>query len=137
MLPPLLAFIIFKLFYIVQENKFVWVSPLSNSFVIKFLSSPTIQKNQPNRVLEFIVDSNTRYICGILPYYGTLTTKKLGRPILPVSTRILLQLYKMLFDKIPGAQEHHMFTYRYYTSYTSWLKNYAKWMPFNWNDPDK
>lgn len=64
-----------------------------------------------------MADSNTGYVCGILPYYGALTTEKLIRPDLPVSTRIPLHLYKMMLDKIPGAQGHHMFTDRYYTSY--------------------
>ncbi|CAK9816388.1 PiggyBac transposable element-derived protein 4 [Anthophora quadrimaculata] len=64
-----------------------------------------------------LADSNTGFICGILPYYGSLTTETLIRPDLPVSTRIPLHLYKMILDKIPGAQGHHMFTDRYYTSY--------------------
>lgn len=37
-------------------------------------------------------------------------------PDLPVITRIPLHLYKMLLNSIPGAQGHHMFTDRYYTS---------------------
>ncbi|XP_017796993.1 PREDICTED: piggyBac transposable element-derived protein 4-like [Habropoda laboriosa] len=61
--------------------------------------------------------SNTGYICDILPYYGCLTTEQLVRPDLPVSMRIPIHFYKMLLDKIPGAQGHHMFTDRYYTSY--------------------
>ncbi|CAL7939067.1 unnamed protein product [Xylocopa violacea] len=64
-----------------------------------------------------LADSNTGYVCGILPYYGSLTTERLVRPDLPVSTRIPIHLYKMLLDKIPGSQGHHMFTDRYYTSY--------------------
>lgn len=64
-----------------------------------------------------MADSSTGYICGILPYYGSLTTDKLIRPDLPVSTRIPLHLYTMLLEKIPGAQGYHMFTDRYYTSY--------------------
>ncbi|XP_020296777.1 piggyBac transposable element-derived protein 4-like [Pseudomyrmex gracilis] len=62
-------------------------------------------------------DSKTGYICGILPYYGSLTTEKLIRPDLPVSARIPLQLYTMLLEKVPGSQGHHMFTDRYYTSF--------------------
>lgn len=64
-----------------------------------------------------MADSGTDYICGILPYYGSLTTEKLIRPDLPVSTRIPLHLYTMLLEKMPGAQGYHMFTDRYYTSY--------------------
>ena len=66
-----------------------------------------------------LADSNTGYICGIIPYYGTFTTENLQliRPDLPTSTRIPLHLYTMLLEKIPGAQGHHMFTDRYYTSY--------------------
>lgn len=64
-----------------------------------------------------LADSNTGYICGILPYYGSLTTQTLMRPDLPVSTRIPLHLYTMLLNEIPCAEGHHMFTDRYYTSY--------------------
>ncbi|CAK9804154.1 PiggyBac transposable element-derived protein 4 [Anthophora plagiata] len=64
-----------------------------------------------------LADSGTGYICGILPYYGSLTTQSLIRPDLPVSTRIPLHLYTTLLNKVPGAQGHHMFTDRYYTSY--------------------
>ncbi|XP_058792504.1 piggyBac transposable element-derived protein 4-like [Phymastichus coffea] len=64
-----------------------------------------------------MADSTTGYICGILPYYGSLTTDSLIRHDLPVSTRIPLHLYSMLLEKLPGAQGHHMFTDRYYTSY--------------------
>ncbi|KAK2574890.1 hypothetical protein KPH14_008342 [Odynerus spinipes] len=64
-----------------------------------------------------MADSNTGYICGILPYYGSLTTEKLIRPDLPISARIPLHLYTMLLEKVPGSQGHHMFTDRYYTSF--------------------
>ncbi|XP_015436661.1 PREDICTED: piggyBac transposable element-derived protein 4-like [Dufourea novaeangliae] len=64
-----------------------------------------------------LADSKTGYICCILPYYGSLTTELLVRPDLPVSTRIPLHLYQMSLEKIPGAQGHHMYTDRYYTSY--------------------
>lgn len=64
-----------------------------------------------------LADSNTGYICCILPYYVSLTTELLVKPDLPVSSRIPIHLYKMLLGKIPGAQGHHMYTDRYYTSY--------------------
>lgn len=64
-----------------------------------------------------LADSNTGYICCILPYYGTLSTELLVRPDLPVSSRIPIHLYKMLLEKILGTQRHHMYTDRYYTSY--------------------
>ncbi|KAL6417866.1 hypothetical protein ACFW04_012481 [Cataglyphis niger] len=64
-----------------------------------------------------LADSKTGYICCILPYYGSLTTEFLVRPDLSVSSRIPIHLYQMLLEKIPGAQGHHMYTDRYYTSY--------------------
>ncbi|XP_015187591.1 PREDICTED: piggyBac transposable element-derived protein 4-like [Polistes dominula] len=67
--------------------------------------------------IYILTDSGTGYICEILPYYGSLTTQLLIRPDLPVSTRIPLHLYTMLLNRVPGAQGHHMFTDRYYTSY--------------------
>ncbi|CAD1469309.1 unnamed protein product, partial [Heterotrigona itama] len=87
--------------------------------VAEFRLSHIIRKNQRNEVFESytLADSNTGYICGILPYYGSLTTQTLIRPDLPVSSRIPLYLYTMLLNKSPDAQEHHMFTDRYYTSY--------------------
>lgn len=94
-----------------------------NESTIKFngrVSFITYNPKKPtNWVIKFytITDSNTGYICGILPYYGALTSEQLLRPDLPVSTRIPLQLYKTLLDKISDAQGHHMFTDRYYTSY--------------------
>nr|XP_027198261.1 piggyBac transposable element-derived protein 4-like [Dermatophagoides pteronyssinus] len=63
-----------------------------------------------------LADSNTGYICQILPYYGSLTTQTLIRPDLPVSTRIPLHLCTMLLKKIPEARGYHLFTDRYYTS---------------------
>ncbi|KAL2731760.1 piggyBac transposable element-derived protein 4-like [Vespula squamosa] len=67
--------------------------------------------------IYILADFNTGYICGILPYYGSLTTEKLLRPNLLVSTRISLHIYTTMLNKIPGAQEYDMFTDRYYTSY--------------------
>ncbi|KAI4485062.1 hypothetical protein M0802_012813 [Mischocyttarus mexicanus] len=46
-----------------------------------------------------------------------LPDELLVRPDLPVSSRIPIHLYQMLLEKIPGAQGHHMYTDRYYTSY--------------------
>ncbi|KAL2719344.1 piggyBac transposable element-derived protein 4-like [Vespula squamosa] len=63
-----------------------------------------------------LADSNTGYICCILPYYGSLITELLVRFDLPVSSRIPLHLYKML-EKIPSVQGYHMYTDRYYISY--------------------
>ncbi|KAL2737606.1 piggyBac transposable element-derived protein 4-like [Vespula squamosa] len=64
-----------------------------------------------------LADSNTSYICCILPYYGSLTTELLVKLDLPVSSRIPIHLYKMLLEKNANAQGHHMYTDRYYTSY--------------------
>ncbi|CAD1475348.1 unnamed protein product, partial [Heterotrigona itama] len=76
------------------------------SFITYNLKKPT--KWDDIRVYT-LVDSNTGYVCCILPY-GSLTTELLVRPDLPVFRRIPIHLYEMLLNKIPGARGHHMFT---------------------------
>lgn len=56
-----------------------------------------------------LADSNTGYICCIFIILW-ITHNLLVRPDLPVSSRIPIHLYKILLEKIPGAQEHHMYT---------------------------
>ncbi|XP_043486379.1 uncharacterized protein LOC122513913 [Polistes fuscatus] len=91
--------------------------------VVKFKGRVSLITYNPNKPIKWsiriytLADSVTGYICGILAYYGSLTTQTLIRPDLPVSTRILLHLYTMLVNKVSGTQGHHMFTDRYYTSY--------------------
>ncbi|XP_035737648.1 piggyBac transposable element-derived protein 4-like isoform X2 [Vespa mandarinia] len=91
--------------------------------IIKFKGRISFITYNPKKPTKWCVrvytmtDSNTGYICGILPYYGSFTTEKLIRPDLPISARIPLHLYTMLLKKIPGTQGHHMFTDRYYTSF--------------------
>lgn len=66
-----------------------------------------------------IIDSN--YICGILPYYKSFTIEKLIRPNLSNINQNSVTLleceifFRMLLNKIPGAQRHHIFIDRYYT----------------------
>ncbi|XP_033326115.2 piggyBac transposable element-derived protein 4 [Megalopta genalis] len=90
---------------------------------VKFKSRTSFVAYDPKKPRKWgirvytLADSNTGYICCILPYYGSLTTELLARPDLPVSSRIPIHLYKMLLEKIPGAQGHHMYTGRNYTSY--------------------
>lgn len=90
---------------------------------IKFKSRVSFITYNPKKPIKWgirvytMANSNTGYICGILPYYGALTTEELIKPDLPVSIRIPLHLYRMMLDKFPGAQGHHLFTDRYYTSY--------------------
>jgi hypothetical protein len=64
-------------------------------------------------------DANTGYAYSILPYYGSLTSKDLIRPDLPVSsttTRIVLELCNKLLDSNPGSSVYHIFTDKYFTS---------------------
>ena len=50
--------------------------------------------------ISALADSKTGYIYSILQYYGSLTIENLIGPELPVSTRILLQLYQNLLQAI-------------------------------------
>ncbi|XP_020717759.1 uncharacterized protein LOC110119007 [Ceratitis capitata] len=90
---------------------------------IKFKGRVSFITYNPKKLTEWrilvytMAVSSTGYLCGILSYYGSLTTDSLIKRDLPVTTRIPLHLYSMLLEKLPGAQGHHMFTYRYYTSY--------------------
>nr|XP_034194964.1 piggyBac transposable element-derived protein 4-like [Osmia lignaria] len=63
-----------------------------------------------------LADANIGYIQTILPYYGSFTTEKLVRPDLPISTRIVLQLYHNLLQSNLGAVGYHIFNDRYFTS---------------------
>ncbi|XP_017797033.1 PREDICTED: piggyBac transposable element-derived protein 4-like, partial [Habropoda laboriosa] len=60
-------------------------------------------------------DSHTGYIYAMLPYYGSVTTEILIRPDLPVSSRIVLQLYHTLLTANPEAKGYHIFTDRFFT----------------------
>lgn len=105
-------------YFVPGENLCVNESVVKLKGKIVFL---TYNPNKPTKKefrIYVLVDCETGYICGILPYYGSLTTDQLIKPDLPISTRIPLHLYKMLLDQLPGAQGHHMFTGKYYTSIT-------------------
>ncbi|CAL7937389.1 unnamed protein product [Xylocopa violacea] len=65
---------------------------------------------------ENIVDANIGYIQTSLPYYGSFTTEKLVEPDLPISTRIVLQLYHNLLQSNSGAVGYHIFNDQYFTS---------------------
>lgn len=63
-----------------------------------------------------LADANVGYVQTILPYYGSFSSEKLVRPDLPVSTRIVLQLYRNLLQSNPDAVGYHIFNDRYFTS---------------------
>lgn len=90
--------------------------------VIKFkgkISFITYNPNKPTKWgirIYVLADSETGYMYNILPYYGSITSKNLIKPQLPVSSRIPLHLYNNLLANVPDAQGYHMYTDRYYTS---------------------
>lgn len=51
-----------------------------------------------------MVVSNTRYVCGLLPYYRSFKTEKLIRPDCPISAKIPLVICMMLVEKILCTQ---------------------------------
>lgn len=90
--------------------------------VVKFkgkISFITYNPKKPTKWgirIYVLADANTGYVQAILPYYGSLTTETLVRPDLPVSSRIVLDLYQKVLDLHPEVAGHIIFTDRYFTS---------------------
>lgn len=104
--------------FIPSENICVGESVIKFKGQVSFITSNSKKPTKWGIKIYTLADSNTGYIRGILPYYGVVAAQQLMRPDLPESARIPLHLYQMLLGKIPDTQGHHMFTDRYYTSYT-------------------
>lgn len=89
--------------------------------VVKFkgkISFITYNPKKPTKWgirIYVLSDSHTGYIYAMLPYYGSVTTEILIRPDLPVSSRIVLQLYHTLLTANPEAKGYHIFTDRFFT----------------------
>ena len=89
--------------------------------VIKFKGKISFLTYNPKKPTKWgiriyvLSDSHTGYIYAMLPYYGSVSTEILIRPDLPVSSRIVLQLYHKLLNAIPEAKGYHIFTDRYFT----------------------
>nr|XP_012150918.1 PREDICTED: piggyBac transposable element-derived protein 4-like [Megachile rotundata] len=89
--------------------------------VVKFkgkISFITYNPKKPTKWgirIYVLSDSHTGYIYAMLPYYGSVTTDILIRPDLPVSSRIVLQLYHTLLTANPEAKGYHIFTDRFFT----------------------
>lgn len=90
--------------------------------IVKFKGRSSFVTYNPKKLTKWgiriyiLADSNTGYTYSFLPYYGSFTIESLIRPDLPVTSRIVLQLYKKLLYSIPEAQGYHIFTDRYYTN---------------------
>ncbi|CAK9827592.1 PiggyBac transposable element-derived protein 4 [Anthophora retusa] len=89
--------------------------------VVKFkgkISFITYNPKKPTKWgirIYVLSDAHTGYTYAMLPYYGSVTTDILIRPDLPVSSRIVLQLYHTLLTANPEAKGYHIFTDRYFT----------------------
>ncbi|KAK2588065.1 hypothetical protein KPH14_004130 [Odynerus spinipes] len=68
--------------------------------------------------LYVLADSESGYLYSFLPHYGSITTKNLPYPELPVTNRAVLYLYKNLQNSIPEAKGYHVYTGRFYSSVT-------------------
>ncbi|CAK9832783.1 PiggyBac transposable element-derived protein 4 [Anthophora retusa] len=90
--------------------------------VVKFKGKISFITYNPKKPIKWgiriyvLSDARTRYIqYAMLPYYGSVSTECLIRPDLPVSSRIVLQLYYKLLNANPEAKGYHIFTDRYFT----------------------
>ncbi|KAI4477629.1 hypothetical protein M0802_014674 [Mischocyttarus mexicanus] len=89
--------------------------------VVKFkgrISFITYNPKKPTKWgirIYVLSDARTGYIYAMLPYYGRVSTDSLIRPDLPVSSRIVLQLYHRLLNANSEAKGYHIFTDRYFT----------------------
>uniref|UniRef100_A0A1B6MI17 PiggyBac transposable element-derived protein domain-containing protein n=1 Tax=Graphocephala atropunctata TaxID=36148 RepID=A0A1B6MI17_9HEMI len=61
-------------------------------------------------------ESSTGYICAIEPYFGKITTDRLDRPDLGVTSRIVLHLVNKLKQSYGNIEGLHVFTDRWYTN---------------------
>ncbi|KAL2714427.1 piggyBac transposable element-derived protein 4-like [Vespula squamosa] len=90
-----------------------------DEFVVKFKDKSSFITYNPKKPTKWgiriyvLSDARTEYICAMLPYYRSISTNTLIRPNLPVSSRIILQLYHRLLTANPEAKGHHIFTDRY------------------------
>ncbi|XP_017778000.1 PREDICTED: piggyBac transposable element-derived protein 4-like [Nicrophorus vespilloides] len=86
--------------------------------VVKYNGRMTFIKYNPKKPTKcgirmyVLLDANVGYIQSILPYFGSLTTEILVRPDLPISRRIILQLYENFLQSNPEAAGYHIYTDR-------------------------
>ncbi|XP_053975370.1 piggyBac transposable element-derived protein 4-like [Hylaeus volcanicus] len=90
--------------------------------ILKFKGRVSFITSNPNRPTKrgiriyVLADSQTGYVYGILPYYGSITLENLIRPDLSINCRVPLHLYQKLLNQIPTAEGYHMYTDKDYTS---------------------
>jgi hypothetical protein len=65
--------------------------------------------------LYVIADSTIRYVCGLVPYYGSTTTKQLIQAEFIFTSRIVLELISKVQD-IRNEKVYHLHTDRFYTN---------------------
>lgn len=61
-------------------------------------------------------ESKTGYICALEPYFGKVTTDRMERQDLGVTSRVVLHLVKKLNDSYGNIEGLHVFCDRYYTN---------------------
>jgi hypothetical protein len=60
-----------------------------------------------------IADSTDGYICGLIPYNGSITTKCLMHPELTFTSRIILELISKV-QNVTHEKGYHLYTDRFY-----------------------
>ncbi|XP_043264008.1 uncharacterized protein LOC122404149 [Colletes gigas] len=85
---------LWKILLLIAEVKYN-VLYENNSAVSTFQAIAKMKMNgKETKQMTISPDANTGYVQAILPYYGSLATENLVRPDLPVSSRIVLDLYQ-------------------------------------------
>jgi hypothetical protein len=62
-----------------------------------------------------IADSTNGYVCGLIPYYGSITTKSLMHLELIFTSRIVLELASKAQNTTPD-KGYHLYSDRFYTN---------------------
>lgn len=106
----------FREHYVPQENVSVDESTIGFKGRIVF---KVYNKDKPTKwgIKVFVLsESSTGYICAIEPYFGKITTERLDRPDLGVTSRIVLHLVGKLKQSYGNIEGLHVFTDRWYTN---------------------
>jgi hypothetical protein len=82
-----------------------------------WFSKCTIHKKPTKLGLRIyvIADSTNGYVCGLIPYYGSVTTKSLMHPELTFTSRIVLELIRKV-QNATHEKGYHLYTDRSYTN---------------------
>ncbi|XP_069697349.1 piggyBac transposable element-derived protein 4-like isoform X1 [Periplaneta americana] len=108
------------------ESKFLeFYSPLEyvcvDESTVNFKGRVVFKMHNPQKPTKWglriyvIADSTNGYVRGLIPYYGSVTTKSLIHPELTFTSRIVLQLINKV-QSVTNEKGYHLYTDRFYTN---------------------